>query len=274
MFVMAFSYLIYFMLQNELKAQREELRRQKEALQKQMDLFEEQKSQFLKTMASSQAELASKVSPAQTRERSESPASSGGGSLERAHKRTSSNDVYYRPSGGSREGSPFEGTPPSQDNNNKIKTRSNSSGSTGKSTLPLHLVSATNEVKSSHVVQRLPLKLAGSSSSTSVKSAGSTPGGFKQVLPLKLSSGPGANSPKQPLTHTKSQPALQTAGVYKKTSVGSHNNTTATSNLLPMKLAEKSQQHKVKNTGSTSSGAKSTPPQSGDKKEPNQILYL
>lgn len=86
---------------------------------------------------------------------------------------------------------------------NKWKSTSASSiGSSGKSALPLNLISATNQQKvaqSVHIKQQLPLKLAGklgggSSGPSGGNSAGTIFGptreGVQQVLPLKLSQSP------------------------------------------------------------------------------------
>ena len=300
-----------------------------------MDLFEQQKAHFNKTMAHA-ADLVhtTRTSDAQ-RERSQSPGSSGGSSLERGHRRAGSTDLQQLSS--SREGSPFEGLTPTQSGSLKEALNKATSSSAAKSRslssahvvaagpqlqptqppknqLPMHLKSATSDVKTGSVVQQLPFKLASAAAGGGKSGAGKagSASGMKQVLPFKLSSHTTGHSPQQAsspashhavtsstsspvsvqrtmtsqnvdpshrLQHTRSQPSLPSAAVAKPRTMTAQN---SLSNVLPLKLAESAKSSSSSNRprSASSHGSRNAQPvehkdsKSGGGKKEPEIIYF
>lgn len=245
------------------------MQRQRDALQKQIDLFEQQKQQAQQSPSAHESPKLSRMSkPGSPSQHKPSVPQTVWDNV--VHKRSASDELYRGPL--TRDGF----TPiPAEYNSNSLKEPLNMAQlrkspvnapptGTREPTVPLHLLSKTNEQKMGSVAsQHLPFKLAQGSSSSRSQSTSS----LSQKLPFKLSSHssqpaavpPVASPPSSRATgkHTRwgdarttvqsapaaANPNSRLSGSQSQPHLG-HNRVSSgveTHSMLPMKLAEKRQ---------------------------------
>ncbi|XP_064618517.1 A-kinase anchor protein 13-like isoform X3 [Lineus longissimus] len=252
----------------EIRKEAEELQRQKEALQRQVDFLKLQFSNAHQSsiLSSGRHESESGISAIPPKIQTPTSSNSTPTSPSINHKRSASADFRKDDVTDSYEPMKPEYTQSLKEPLNRKslfgdKSRPLSDGTlsgVSKKDLPLHLLSATNEQKTSSIRQQLPLKLAGlsgksmsggSGSMTSPKMSGlhhsSSLVGQHQQIPSKLASGSGSGK----ISHTASVPAM-----------------------LPMKLAEdKGKSSRLSSPSMTSPTGKKT---KEERKKESEVIYF